>query len=583
MRQSGFSGSDLVFRDHDDLAYHEISVIVSTSVEGSTAADDHTHPPVAILFNPTQPSQKALAEDLDTRLLKEFARSVEIWSIKKTLPESMPQDLICIVLLELDSPLLAEMNENVFQKVQQLLIGCRKVIWIGSNGAGDSSPFLRVVDGLFRVLNSEDGRGIFTTLSIENTDFQADRVMRVLKAMVSSTKPETEYVEQSGFLHIPRLVEAPQLSHAVRRLRSSQYPTRLQWNSAPPLKLTIGPAGMLDDLQFVEDTDRKFPLPEDMIEIKVKAVGANFRDVLVMLGRMDQTTLGFECAGVVTRVGSSCTDFQVGDQVVGCNSDSYRTYSRLHQAATIRIPQGMTFSVAAAIPTNFVTAWHALAFVANVQPGETVLIHSGAGGTGQAAVQVAQYLGANVIATVGNAEKKKFLIDRYGIPDSHIFSSRNTHFVAGIRRLTNGQGVDVVLNSLSGEGLVASWESIAPYGRFLEIGKRDILGHGQLDMYHFARNVTFSAIDLALVVQERPHLIGKALRALMPLMSAGILRVSNPLRVYGIDELEKGFRTLQAGQSSGKVVFEMRDNAIINVFFSPFSKYFGLLLTSYRP
>jgi NADPH:quinone reductase-like Zn-dependent oxidoreductase len=340
---------------------------------------------------------------------------------------------------------------------------------------------------------------------------------------------------------------------------------------------------MLDRLQFVEDVDRKSPLSADMLEIKVKAVGANFRDVLVMLGRMDQTTLGFECAGVVTRVGIGCTEFQLGDQVVGCNFDSYRTYARLHKAATIRVPSGMSLSHAAAIPTNFVTAWHALSFIANVQPGETALIHSAAGGTGQAAVQVAQYLGANVIATVGNAEKKRFLMDRYGIPESHIFSSRNTNFAAGIRRLTKGQGADVVLNSLSGEGLVASWESIAPYGRFLEIGKRDILSHGRLDMYHFARNVTFSAIDLALVVQERPHLIGKALHALIPLISTGILRVSEPLRVYGIEELERGFRTLQGGQSSGKVVFEMRDHDVIDVCFSPFSRYFGLLLTGDRP
>jgi NADPH:quinone reductase-like Zn-dependent oxidoreductase len=493
-----------------------------------------------------------------------------MWPINETLPIPLSQDLICIALLEMDGPLLADMDQNVFQKIQQLAAGCRKILWIGLNGTGESSPFFRVVDGLFRVLNSEDSRGIFTTLSIDSTGFQADQVTRVLRAMVSSTELETEYVEKRGFLHIPRLVEAPRLSHAVRRLQSSQYPTRLQWNSAPPLKLAIGPAGMLDGLQFVEDVDRKAPLPADMLEIKVKAVGANFRDVLVLLGRMDQTTLGFECAGVVTRVGKECTDFQVGDQVLGCNFDSYRSYARLHQAATIKVPSGMSFSHAAAIPTNFVTAWHTLVSIANVQSDETVLIHSAAGGTGQAAIQVAQYLGANVFATVGNAEKKTFLMKRYGIPESHIFSSRNTDFAACIKRLTSGKGVDVLLNSLSGEGLVASWECIAPYGRFLEIGKRDILAHAQLDMFHFARNVTFSAVDLALVVQERPHLIGKALRALMPLVSAGTLRVSEPLRVYGINELETGLRKLQGGQSSGKVVFEMRDHDVIDVF-SPLS------------
>jgi NADPH:quinone reductase-like Zn-dependent oxidoreductase len=226
----------------------------------------------------------------------------------------------------------------------------------------------------------------------------------------------------------------------------------------------------------------------------------------------------------------------------------------------------MPFAEAAAIPTNFVTAWHAFASVANVQRGETVLVHSGAGGTGQAAIQIAQYLGANVIATVGNSQKRALLVERYGIPDSHIFSSRDTDFLVGVRRITKGRGVDVVLNSLSGEGLVASWECIAPYGRFIEMGKRDILGHSPLDMYHFARNVTFSAIDLAMITQDRPHVIGKALRAVMPLISSGVLQVSSPHRVYGISELEAGLRTLQGGQSSGKVVFEMRDHDLVEVF-----------------
>lgn len=440
-------------------------------------------------------------------------------------------------------------------------------------GANTSqSPFFRVVDGLFRVLNSEDSRGVFATLSLENiSPLQANIITRVVNTIGTNTSPETEYLEREGILHIPRVIEAPSISSSVSLLGSSQYPARQQWNFGTPLKLALGPAGMLDGLHFVEDLDRKSPLPADRIEVKVKAVGANFRDILVALGRMDQSDIGFECPGIVTRVGRDCINFQVGDHVVGCDFDTYSSYVRLQEAATVKIPPGMPFAQAAAIPTNFCTAWHAFSFVANVQHGETVLIHSGAGGTGQAAIQVAQYLGAIVFATVGNAEKKALLMEKYGIPESHIFSSRDTQFAAGIQRLTKGWGVDVVLNSLSGEALTASWECIAPYGRFVEMGKRDIMGRSQLDMFHFARNVTFSAIDLAMITKERPYLIGKALPAVMPLIAAGTLRISTPHRVYGIGELEKGLRTLQGGQSSGKVVFEMRDHDLVEVSsFRPF-------------
>lgn len=564
LRQSGFSGSELVFRDHDHKSSHELSVIVSHVNQQVTNEASSQKPPISLLWQPDGPNQRGVCEQLETQL-EPLASSVDYWTIDHDIPKPLSSDHICIVLLELDNAILADMSATVFQMLQNLTLNYHRIIWVTSHAGSTSSPSLGVVDGLFRVLNSEDSRGVFTTLSLDSTDFKIDLVTRVVRSLVSGTSHETEYKERSGVLHIPRIVEAPHLSGPVTRLQASKSRVRQQWNSGPALKLHVGQGGMLDDLHFIEDNSRASELPSDKIEIKLKAVGANFRDILVLLGRMDQTTVGFECAGVVTRVGEDCTGFQIGDHVAGCDFDTYSSYARLHSAAAVKLPTGMSFAEAAAIPTNFVTAWHAFSAIANVQPGETVLIHSGAGGTGQAAIQIAQHLGASVIATVGNPQKRAFLMEKYGIPESHIFSSRDTQFAAGVRRLTKGSGVDVVLNSLSGDGLVASWECIAPYGRFVEMGKRDILGHSGLDMYHFARNVSFTAIDLAMVTHERPHLIGKALRAVMPLISEGILHVSSPHKVHGIGELETGLRALQGGQSSGKVVFEMREHDIVDV------------------
>lgn len=569
LRQSGFCGSEIVFWDHDDNPSHEISVIISSTIQETSKPESPDLPPISLLLDPAGCSQKALAEDLHDQLAN-LAGCVNDWQIDQDLPESPPSDLICIVLLELDGPILADMDSTMFQRLQKLASVCHKIIWVTSDAGGDQSPFLRVVDGLFRVLNSEDSRGVFATLSLDSSQIQATLIGKVIRAITSPKTPETEYIERSGVLNIPRFVKAPHITAPVARLQASHCHTRQQWNSGPPLKLSLSESGMLDNLHFVQDATRSSSLPSDKIEIKVKAVGANFRDILVLLKRMDQTNIGFECAGVVTRVGKDCLNFQVGDHVAGCDFDTYSSYARLHGDAAVKLPEGMSFTEAAAVPTNFVTAWHAFASVANVQHGETVLIHSGAGGTGQAAIQVAQYLGANVIATVGNAEKKAFLMEHYGIPETHIFSSRDTKFSAGVKQLTKGRGVDVVLNSLSGEGLVASWECIGPYGRFVEMGKRDILGHSSLDMYHFVRNVTFSAIDLAMITHERPHIIGKALRAVMPLIDSGVLRISAPHRVYGIGEVERGLRTLQGGQNSGKVVFEMRDHDLIDVIYPQF-------------
>ncbi|KAL4944364.1 KR domain-containing protein [Aspergillus oleicola] len=374
---------------------------------------------------------------------------------------------------------------------------------------------------------------------------------------------ESEYDEQNGILHVPRVVESAPATKALAKLQPTKTPILQAWNAESDRKLSLETPGLLDSLHFVKDTDRANPLPDHMMEVKVKAVGVNFRDLLVMLGRMDQTTVGFECAGIVTRVGSDCGDFKIGDQVVGCEFDTYRSYARLQRDTAVRIPQGISLTDAVATPINFVTAWHALSALANMQPGETVLIHSAAGGTGQAAVQVAQFLGATVIATVGSTQKRELIKNLYGVPDTHILSSRSTDFATGVKHLTGGQGADVVFNSLSGDLLTASWESIAPYGRFIEIGKRDIMGHAPLDMYYFQRNVTFSAIDVALMVKERPHLVGRALRAVMPLIASGDLKVSSPTSVYGIGAMEAGLRVLQGGQSSGKVVIERRDTDMV--------------------
>lgn len=567
LRQSGFSGSELVFRDHDQSTSHEVSVIVSHVSQQATNEASNQKPPVALLWNPDGPNQSTVREQLDSQLAS-LASNVDYWTIDQDIPKALPNDLICVVLLELDNVVVADMNATVFHMLQNLVLNCHRIIWVTSDASRKSSPFFGAVDGLFRVLNSEDSRGFFTTLSLDSTELKTDLITRVTQSLVTGTGHETEYKERSGVLHIPRIVEAPHLSSSVTHLQASRSRVRQPWNSGPALRLHVDQGGMLDDLHFIEDKSRGSELPPDKIEVKVKAVGANFRDILVLLGRMDSTTVGFECAGVVTRVGTNCTGFQIGDHVAGCDFDTYSSYVRFHSAAAVKLPTGMSFAEAAAIPTNFVTAWYAFSMVANVQPGDTVLVHSGAGGTGQAAIQIAQYLGATVIATVGNAQKRAFLKERYGIPESHIFSSRDTKFAAGIRRLTNGAGVDVVLNSLSGDGLFASWECIAPYGHFVEMGKRDILGHSGLDMYHFARNVSFTAIDLAMVTAERPQIIGKALRAVVPLMSEGILHVSSPHKVYGIGELETGLRALQGGQSSGKVVFEMREHDVINVSYT---------------
>ena len=153
---------------------------------------------------------------------------------------------------------------------------------------------------------------------------------------------------------------------------------------------------------------------------------------------------------------------------------TFRNYARTPEAMCVAIPEGMDFSTAASLPVIYSTAYYALFDAARIKQGETILIHGAAGGVGQAAIVLAQYLGAEVFATVSSEQKKRLLMEHYNIAEDHIFNSRDDSFAKGVMRMTKEKGVDVVLNSLAGEALRKSWHCIARFGRFIEMGQKDI-------------------------------------------------------------------------------------------------------------
>lgn len=180
--------------------------------------------------------------------------------------------------------------------------------------------------------------------------------------------------------------------------------------------------------------------------------------------------------------------------VAGMLQGSFGTHVRIRQTIIQHVPAHMTVEAAVTVITAFLTAWIGLVSRARLRRGETALIHSGAGGVGQAAIQICQHLGVEVYTTVGSVAKKDLLMERYRIPGDHIFNSRDGNFAQGVMRMTKRRGVDVVLNSLSGEFLRQSWHCLADFGRFIEIGKRDLLGNTGLDMQPFLRGVSYMVL-----------------------------------------------------------------------------------------
>lgn len=280
---------------------------------------------------------------------------------------------------------------------------------------------------------------------------------------------------------------------------------------------------------------------------------------MVAMGQMADSKLGIDAAGVVRRAGSSVSNFKVGDKVVMYGHGAHRTIHRSRAEFCAPIPDGMSFEQAATIPAVHATAWNALIRLARVQKGQSILIHAAAGGVGQVAVQIARHTGMEVFATVSSEIKRKLIREEYGVPDDHIFNSRDLSFVKGIKRMTHGRGVDVVLNSLAGEALRQTWNCIAPFGYFVEIGVRDIINNTGLDMRPFMQDATFSFFNLTHIEYDRPDLMGTIIQGAFDLLRRGVTRPVTPMVTFPITDVESALRLMQTGKHLGKIALTWDD------------------------
>jgi acyl transferase domain-containing protein/acyl carrier protein/SAM-dependent methyltransferase len=321
--------------------------------------------------------------------------------------------------------------------------------------------------------------------------------------------------------------------------------------------------GMLDALEL-RAVERAEPGPGE-VEIEVVAAGLNFLDVLTALDAIpvDPPSLGGECSGRIVRVGEGVDDFagghrpplQIGQEVLGLAPWSFGRFAVAPRALVAAKPPQLSFEEAATVPVAFLTAYYSLCHVARLTTGERILIHAASGGVGVAAIQIAQDIGAEIYATAGSAEKRAWL-GAMGV--QHVMDSRSLAFADEIRASTGGEGVDVVLNSLSGEFIAASLDLLRDYGRFVEIGKRDYYANRSLGLQPFLRNLSFSLVDLRGMALNRPDLVRRLLNEVLHLIEERRLQPI-PHRVFPIAQAEEAFRVMAQARHTGKIVLSLRD------------------------
>lgn len=328
--------------------------------------------------------------------------------------------------------------------------------------------------------------------------------------------------------------------------------------------LSFEAPGSLRNLRWMPLPDKALQPHE--VEITPSAVGLNFRDVMYAMGLLSDEavengfagpTIGMELSGYVTRVGSDVRDFKQGDAVLGFAPAAYASLVRTSASALTHKPDHFSFEAAATIPATFFTAYYALCVLANLREGERILIHGGAGGVGLAAIQIAQHIGAEIFATAGSDEKREVL-RLLGV--QHILDSRSLVFADQIMMLTGGEGVDVVLNSLAGEAMIRSVGTLRPFGRFLELGKRDFYENSRLGLRPFRNNISYFGIDADQLMQARPDLTCRVFAEVMQLLQQGVLQPL-PYRAFPAQQIEEAFRYMQQAKQIGKILVTFPDGA----------------------
>ncbi|KAF5688761.1 polyketide synthase [Fusarium denticulatum] len=459
---------------------------------------------------------------------------------------------ICISLLEIEQEFLATMNPQDMERLRSITSTTTNLLWItGANMRGTTpNPNLTLSNGLSRALMLEQPALRFSILDLGSlVDLDAELICSSVIKVLGRVhdRDDCEFIHKDGLLHISRYCPDNQLNSLFRRRLGLHAGRELEpLASSYPARLSIDQIGAMDSLFFqtMSEPTTNDDLGPSFVDVDVRAVSLNAKDVYTMSGRVDtrNMTTAFDFSGLVTSVGQDVSHVSVGDRVVVSAPHHLGTAVRVPAGCVHKMTPNEEFTVMPSMLVIYPTALYALNDRAHLRSGESILIHAGSGGLGIAAIILARRIGATVYTTVGSDAKREYLINELSIPSSRIFNSRDSTFVQGIMDATGGRGVDVILNSLVGDLMHDSWRCLADFGRFVEVGKRELVDAGKLDMSVFLRNATFTA------------LISETLQ----LYRDGEIQPP-PIKVFDVSQIAQAYRSFLSKDRVGKIVISMED------------------------
>ncbi|KAL2167896.1 hypothetical protein VTG60DRAFT_683 [Thermothelomyces hinnuleus] len=570
LKATGFTGVDFDISHCEQEEYANVNVIMSA------AAATPSYPSHISIVYTTEPPRT-----WTRRLVKAIQDLTGVLPSVEAFGElSDVQDKVYIFTAEMNAPFVDGIDSVSFEKLRNLLVNSRGVLWLSCGSIFDAMlPEYWQTLGLLRTLRLENQSNRYVHLDFEHSadpwledkiDYITHAIQHGFDDSKEYTEIEWEYAVKDSTLYVPRVYgenhpgknsdPTPELQPFL------QDKNRVAWE--PPK------SNLLSDICFRAEPNVPDDVPTGMVEIEARAFGLNFRDVMVALGQLEDTLVAHECAGIITRLGPDTeqSGLRVGDRVCALAKGRFANFSFAPWTSVCRLPDDMSWEQGAPLSIVYHTAYYSLVEVGRLRKGETVLIHAAAGGVGQAAIVVAQHVGAEIFVTCSTEAKKELLIKEHRIDPGRIWSSRDTSFAPAVMAATGGRGVDVVLNSLSGPMLKATWSCIARFGRFVEIGKVDIEAARLMDMTPFGRCASYSGVDLLQLSEYQPMVYYEALKESVRICHERIKQGKStmcPVEVYPMSALEKAMRKMQSGGHAGKIILVPRAEDQVKAIYHP--------------
>lgn len=499
---------------------------------------------------------KSVIASIGTDIIELHAEGADAWcstlaNMKITHPKLGRFVVPCYDLAQVDAT--AQRLADIFRAV--MINELQPSIWLLAEEGLNAAP----LRGFARVLVNEYPQAIVKIAYVSpHSVREMDTFARIL-ASTSNAGNETEIRFTNGNL------QALRLNKVSREHEQTRAKTKITAEGSYYEAYFSEPT-IIDSIAYRHIGPAQLR-PKD-VEISVKAAALNFKDVLNGMGLLTSESvagglvgsqLGLECSGVVTRVGDGVTHVKPGMEVIAIAPRSLAGVCVTPDHCVALKPSNLSHVQSAALTIVYLTAYHCLVDVGRLEKGEKVLIHSATGGVGLAAIQIAQHIGAEIYATAGSEEKRDVL-RKLGI--KHVYNSRSLNFYDDVMRDTQGRGVDVVLNSLSGKAIVQSMKCLARFGRFVEIGKTDLYEDASIHLKRFGENLSYSAVDVDRLMAQRPEKGRRLFANVVSLIESGAVGAL-PVEAYPMSRLAEALGRMSKGKHVGKIVVSTEGDELV--------------------